>query len=140
MYYILDYIIPIMRTLNRKKLQEYIEKTGFAPSAFAKEHGFSCTSIQRWLNGERIAKISNIQALATALNCSVEDITDYVYDFDQTQLAQLERDREMICMFFGQMTAEQRKSVLDVVALLTKLTDNTNLTSTHPEEKSDCTS
>jgi transcriptional regulator with XRE-family HTH domain len=129
-----------MRTLNRHKLQKIIENAGLTPFAFAKEHGFSCTSIQRWLNGERIAKISNIQALATALNCSVEDITDYVYDFDQTQLTQLERDREMICMFFGQMTAEQRKSVLGVVALLTKLTDDTNLTSTHPEEKSDYTS
>jgi transcriptional regulator with XRE-family HTH domain len=140
MYYILDYIIPIMRTLNRKKLQEYIEERGFTPFAFAKKHGLNHASVRCWLNGERVAKISNIQALATALNCSVEDITDYVYDFDQTQLAQLERDKEMICMFFGQMTAEQRKSVLDVVALLTKLTDNTNLTSTHPEEISDCTS
>jgi transcriptional regulator with XRE-family HTH domain len=140
MYYILDYIIPIMRTLNKHKLQKIIENAGLTPFAFAKEHKFAYESLRRWLNGERIAKISNIQALATALNCSVEDITDYVYDFDQTQLAQLERDKEMICMFFGQMTAEQRKSVLDVVALLTKLTDNTNLTSTHPEEKSDCIS
>lgn len=129
-----------MKTLNKQKLREQIEKCGLTPFAFAKKHGFKYESLRQWLNGERIAKISNIQALATALNCSVEDITDYVYDFDQTQLAQLERDREMICMFFGQMTAEQRKSVLDVVALLTKLTDNTNLTSTHPEEKSDCTS
>lgn len=109
-----------MKTLNRQKLREQIEKYGLTPFAFAKKHGFKYESLRQWLNGERTAKISNIQALATALNCSIDDITDCTLDFSQSELVKLKQDKEIICRLFEQMTAQQRKSLIDLAILLPK--------------------
>lgn len=108
-----------MRELNRKKLQERIENCGLTPFAFARKHGFNDATLRRWLNGERNAKISNIQQLATALDCKIEDISDLVFKFDPSQVVQLEQDRETICGIFGYLNDNQRKSIIqmaDVIA------------------------
>lgn len=118
MYYILCYIITIMRELSRQKLQKQIENCGLTPFAFARKYGFTYESLRRWLNGERNAKISNIQQLATALRCEIEDITDVVFEFDPTQVVQLEQDRETICGLFGYLNDDQRNSIIQMAEVI----------------------
>jgi transcriptional regulator with XRE-family HTH domain len=118
MYYILCYIITIMKELNRQKLRKKIEDCGLTPFAFAQKHGFNDATLRRWLNGERNAKISNIQQLATALRCEIEDITDVVLEFDPAQVVQLEQDRETICGLFGYLNDAQRMSIIQMAEVI----------------------
>ena len=107
-----------MKKLNREKLRLKIEETGLTPFAFAHQYGFSYESVRGWLTGKRNAKISNIQALADILHCTIDDITDFYFVYDPSKVVQLQNDREEIYGLFGCLDQAQRTSILQMAQML----------------------
>lgn len=107
-----------MIRLKEQTIRKKIALTGYSVRVWAEAHGFPQGSISNWLTGARNIKRSNLEKLAEALRCKVEDIADIVWEYSGHDVAELEADREEISGLFGNLTAPQRKAVINLADVI----------------------
>ena len=63
--------------IYRDRLKAIIASTGLSEAEWARQHGFSQSSINSWINGQRNCLYKNAKRLADACNCEVSYISTY---------------------------------------------------------------
>ena len=66
-----------MTKLHKETVRKKIESTQLSVREFAIRNGINPGTLGMWLRGERSPKLSNVEQLAKALHCSVENISDF---------------------------------------------------------------
>lgn len=120
-----------MIRLKENTVKKMIALTGHSVRAWAEANGFPQGSISNWLTGARNIKRSSLEKLAAALRCKVEDIADIVWEYSGHGVAELEADREEISGLFGNLTAPQRKAVINLADVIS----DANRQAQHLEEE-----
>lgn len=120
-----------MIRLKENTVKKMIALTGYSVRAWAEANGFPQGSISNWLTGARNIKRSSLEKLAVALRCKVEDIADIVWEYSGHGVAELEADREEISGLFGNLTAPQRKAVINLADVIS----DANRQAQHLEEE-----
>ena len=107
-----------MIRLKEYTVRKMITQTGYSVKAWAEKNGFPQGTLSGWLTGARNIKRSSLEKLAEALRCKVEDIADIVWEYSGHGVAELEADREEISGIFGNLTAPQRKAVINLADVI----------------------
>lgn len=141
-----------MIRLKANTVKKKIAQTGLSVSAWGAANGFTQGTLSGWITGRRNIKHSSLSKLATALRCEPEEIAEIFWVFDNSVAVQLEVDREEICGIFGNLSAEQRKAIINMANLMADANWKKEreqiehyaphgiINSTHPEGTKDCTS
>ena len=108
-----------------------ITQTGYSVKAWGEKNGFPQGTLSGWLTGARNIKRSSLEKLAVALRCKVEDIADIVWEYSGHGVAELEADREEISGLFENLTAPQRKAVINLADVIS----DANRQAQHLEEE-----
>lgn len=103
-----------MLRLKGEKIKEKIAATGYSVREWGQKNNFSQGTLSNWITGARNIKMATLQRLATALHCEPFDIAEVVFVFDQTQVVQLEQDRDEICGLFARLNDQQRQAIINM--------------------------
>jgi transcriptional regulator with XRE-family HTH domain len=107
-----------MIKLKEKKIRQMIAETGHTVTSWGEKYGFPQTTLSNWLTGARNIKRSSLEKLAEALGCEPQVISDFIFEYTGAGIAELEADREEICGIFGNLSKEQRKSIINMAQLI----------------------
>ena len=104
-----------MRKLNTEKIRKLIERSGDSIQQFALCNGIPPDSLRKWLRGDRNAKKGNIETLAAALHCSIEEISEIVMEIDPGEIDAFERDMDELRGLWGYLSKSQQENHLKMI-------------------------
>lgn len=107
-----------MIRLKEHTVRAKIAKTGHSVKSWGEHNGFAQGTLSGWITGRRNIKRDSLEKLAQALNCTPQEISEVVWEYDNTAGMILESDREEICGIFGNLSKEQRKKIIDFADLI----------------------
>jgi transcriptional regulator with XRE-family HTH domain len=124
-----------MIRLKEQKVRQIIGNTGLSIKAWAEVHGFTQGTVSGWVTGRRNIKQSSLFKLAHALGCEPEEISEIVWEYDNSAAFQLEADREEIRGIFGNLLPKQRKVIIDMAELIADANRKAELAEVQPIEE-----
>ena len=107
-----------MIRLKEHTVRAKIAQTGHSIKSWAESNGFPQGTLSGWVTGRRNIKRDSLDKLAQALHCDPGEISEIVWEYDNTAGMLLESDREEICGIFGNLTKEQRKKIIEFADLI----------------------
>ena len=107
-----------MIKLKEHSVRAKIAQTGHSVRSWAEANGFPQGTLSGWITGARNIKRTNLDKLSKALHCDPSEISEIVWEYDNTAGMLLESDREEICGIFGNLSKEQRKKIIEFADLI----------------------
>ena len=104
-----------MRKLNTEKVRDLIALRGMTVTEFARKIGEQQQTVQKWIAGKRNPKPASLIKIAEQLEVTVPEISLTVFTVSRTKVQQLNLEVDEIAGLWGNLTGDQRKTVLDLI-------------------------